>query len=307
MHILLTGGAGFVGSHVAEQLLTHGHQVTVVDDLSTGRRGNLPDGVALHPCSLLDADLAALCTGCDAVIHAAAQTSVAAAVQEPAGDALTNVVGTVRTVTAAMQSGVHRFLFISSAAIYGAADNPPLDEARPAAPTSPYGLSKLAGELYVRLLAEASGMEWVILRLANVYGPRQSATGEAGVVARWTAALAAGEPIHLHGDGGQTRDFIYVGDVAKAAALAVESPGASGRTLNIGTGCQTAVRELLASLEELTGRQAQVSHEPPRPGDIYHSALDPSVARQALGWAPHTPLREGLARTVAWAASGSGR
>lgn len=307
MQILLTGGAGFIGSHIAERLLDRGHGVRVVDDLSAGRAANLPAGVAFHQASVLDAHLPALCQGCDAVVHAAAQTAVSASVQDPARDALLNAIGTIRALSAARAAGARRFVFLSSAAVYGTAGTPPILESQPPAPSSPYGLSKWAGERYVALLAGDAQMDWCILRLANVYGPRQSSTGEAGVVARWCAALADGTPIDLFGDGGQTRDFVYVGDVAAAVARAVESDQASGRTLHISTGLGVPLRQLLGLLEELSGRAAQVRLGPPRPGDIYHSALDPGLVRQVLGWEAVTPLREGLAETLLWAHKQSGR
>jgi UDP-glucose 4-epimerase len=304
MRILVTGGAGFIGSHVAERLLCAGHEVIVADDLSTGAPGNLPCGVDLHRLSLLDGDLAAVCAGADAVVHAAAQTSVAASVQDPAGDAATNILGTVRLLEAAGRAGAGRFLFISSAAVYGQGAEPPVTEACPLLPSSPYGLSKLVGERYVRLLCELSGMDWAILRLANVYGPRQSAAGEAGVIARWCAALAGGRPALLQGDGSQTRDFIYVADVADAVALAVAAPGAAGRVLNIGTEMETPIRAVLGCLQQLLGREGEPLRVPLRSGDIARSALATGAAREALGWVPATPLAEGLARTAAWAAAG---
>lgn len=298
MRILVTGGAGFIGSHVAECLLSRGHSVIVVDDLSTGEVQNLPAGATLHRLSICSDVLDTALAETDAVVHAAAQTSVAASVSDPVADAATNIMGTVRLLTAAARAGVRRFLFLSSAAVYGSNCPLPAVETAAVAPESPYGLSKLAGELYVKLLAGHAGMEWVILRLANVYGPRQSARGEAGVIARWSAALAAGNPVVLHGDGSQTRDFVYVADVARAVALALETPGAAGACLNVGTGRETALRQVLAALLD---QGMQPLSGPPRPGDVARSVLDIQSARTTLGWEPQTPLETGLAETAAWA------
>lgn len=300
MRTLVTGGAGFIGSHTVAALLARGHDVTVADDLSTGRAGHVPPGAALHQVSILDREFAAVCRGADAVIHAAAQTSVAASGRDPAADATVNILGTIRAVQAAAEGGARRFIYLSSAAVYGGATAPPVTEAAPAAPASPYGLSKLVGEWYTRQLAGAAGLEWVILRLANVYGPRQSPAGEAGVVARWAAALTDGAPLLLHGDGCQTRDFVYAGDVALAAAAATEAPGAPGQIFNVGTGCETPIHDLLAALEGLTGTQAAVRRQEPPPGDLRRSALDAGRLRAALGWAPRTSLDEGLRLTVDW-------
>ncbi|HWI53963.1 MAG TPA: NAD-dependent epimerase/dehydratase family protein [Symbiobacteriaceae bacterium] len=307
MRTLVTGGAGFIGSHIAQELLARQHEVIVIDDLSAGRRANLDPTVDLRLGSVLEPDLTRHCRDVDAVVHAAAQTSVANSTADPGADALTNIIGTIRTVCAAAAGGAGRFIYLSSAAVYSDEAAPPLREDSPTVPSSPYGLSKLAGEWYVRQLAGAAGMDWVILRLANVYGPRQSPAGEAGVVARWTAALLSGAPVALHGDGGQTRDFIYVGDVARAVAAALETRTASGQIFNVGTGSEFAIRDLLQMLQGLTGAQAALSREPSRPGDIRRSALQTARIRQALPWQPQTPLRDGLTATLTWMRTGTGR
>lgn len=298
--MLVTGGAGFIGSYIVEQLVAAGHQVTVVDDLSAGP-GHSHPGASYRVESVLDTTFPETCRGMDTVIHAAAQTSVSYSVRNPAADAVTNVIGTVKALEAAATGGVRRFVFLSSAAVYGDSAVPPTAEDHPADPVSPYGLSKLVGERYVRLLAEQAGMEWVVLRLANVYGPRQNPAGEAGVVAKWVSALAAGEPITLYGDGGQSRDFVYAGDVAGAVVqAATRTPLACG-IYNVGTGSETTLTELLATLSSLTGKAAPVQRAPARSGDLERSALDSSSARCALGWAALTPLADGLAATLAWA------
>lgn len=299
MHTLVTGGVGFIGSHVVEELLRRGHQVTVIDDLSGGGPHYLPEGGRFHRLSVLDAPMAQLCEGIDAVVHAAAQTSVAASVNDPLGDARTNIAGTIRMACSAARSGVRRFVYLSSAAVYAPNGTPPFREEQPIAPASPYGLSKWAGEAYVRLLGSLWGFEWAVLRLANVYGPRQSTQGEAGVVARWTDAILKGKPIVIHGDGAQSRDFIFVGDVAQAVARALERPLEAGCTLNIGTGVGRPIRDLLPILESLTGRVPLVTHESARLGDIRHSALENRLAQQLLGWRPEVNLEDGLAQTIA--------
>ena len=300
MRILVTGGAGFIGSHIVDRLLEAGHRVTVVDDLSTGQREQVSPAADFHAISVFDPACAALCRGAEAVIHAAAQTSVADSTNNPERDALLNVLGTIRMLDLARKARVQRFVYLSSAAVYGPRASPPITEEQPPAPASPYGLSKWVGEEYVRLLAGEAGMAWVILRLANVYGPRQQAAGEAGVIARWAAGLTAGQPILLQGDGSQTRDFIYVGDVAAAAVAAVEQPALSGCTLNIGTGRESAIGEVLRSLESLTGRRADLVQGAPRQRDIPRSVLKTDRARQLLAWEAATPLHDGLAKTVAW-------
>lgn len=300
MRVLVTGGAGFIGSHIVDRLTARGHQVTVVDNLSTGRTSNLNPDLPVHPVSIADPGFAELCTGMDALVHAAAQTSVAVSVTNPGGDATTNVLGTIHAVQAAVKAKVGRVVYLSSAAVYGVPLSVPVPESQPPCPLSPYGLSKLGGELYLRLLAEPAGIAWTTLRLANVYGPRQSVHGEAGVIARWCHALIRGEPIILEGDGKQTRDFVYVKDVAEAVSRAIEAPGNSHHTLNISTGAETPLTDLLTLLESAMGRTAKVEHRPPRPGDIRRSVLVNSAALMAIGWRPDYSLRQGLAETVAW-------
>lgn len=302
MRILVTGGGGFIGSHIAGHLVARGHDVTVADNLSTGRREQVPAETAFHGVSVLDPEFVPLCRDMDAVVHTAAQISVASSWQDPVADAVANIIGTIRTLQAALAGGVRRFAYLSSAAVYASEGGRAIAEEHPLAPLSPYGISKLTGERYVRRLCERDGADWLIFRLANVYGPRQNAEGEAGVVARWTAAMAAGQAVILQGDGGQTRDFIYVGDVAEAVALGLEQPGCARTVFNVGTGRATSLRELLTCLEAAAGVRAKVVSAPPRPGDIRHSRLDVTKARQVLGWEASTPLEDGLRATVAWQA-----
>lgn len=299
LRVLVTGGAGFIGSHIVDLLVGRGHRVTVVDDLSAGGPRHWRGEADYHLMSILDRSLAELCEGVDVVVHAAAQTSVPASLHDPVHDALTNISGTAQVMQSAALGGARRIIYLSSAAVYATEGSPPFSETQPVAPTSPYGLSKWAGEAYVRLLGDLSGVEWTILRLANVYGPRQSLAGEAGVIARWVRAVVAEEPVRMHGDGRQTRDFVYVGDVAEAVVSAMQTPLSCGCTLNVSTGTGLALCDLLLLLEEITARKAAVVVEPSRLGDIRHSSLDNRLAQQVLGWRPRTDLRDGLAQTVA--------
>lgn len=300
---VVTGGAGFIGSHVVEALVAEGWQVGVVDDLSSGRPGNLPDEVELIRADVRSPEAARFITRFRprAVAHLAAQVSVARSTADPAGDADVNVLGTVAVALACRGSGVQRLVFASSAAVYGTPAYLPLDEAHPTRPISPYGVSKLAAEHYVRVLAEAAGMSWVALRYANVYGPRQDAQGEAGVVAVFAGLLAAGgEALPVHGDGQQTRDFVYVGDVAEATVRAMSLEAAGGRVFNVGTGRATSVLELASALWTVAGRPgpAALALQAPRPGDIRHSRLDVRQASEVLGWRASVALEEGLRRTL---------
>jgi len=294
---LVTGGAGFIGSHLVDALLERGDRVTVLDDLSTGRWENLAGalnrGARFHPASVTDA--AAVDRVCadarpDLVLHLAAQIDVRHAVADPARDATVNVIGTVTVLDAALRHNVGRVVLASTGgAIYGDADDVPTPETAPPRPASPYAASKAAAETYMELYWQLHGLSTFTLRLANVYGPRQ-AGGEAGVIAIFCTRAAAGEPVTIYGDGGQTRDFIYVGDVVDAFLRAADHEGV-GRC-NIATGSETSV---LALARELGVR---TRFEPDRPGEVRRSCLDPAVAAQQLGWRPATTLQEGLRRTL---------
>ncbi|BDG62440.1 UDP-glucose 4-epimerase [Caldinitratiruptor microaerophilus] len=303
--MLVTGGAGFIGSHVVEALVGAGHRVEVLDDLSTGDLRHLPAGVPLHRADVASPEAAALVEALrpDAVLHLAAQVSAAASVRDPVADLRANALGTLNVLEACRRAGVRRFVYASSAAVYGQPERLPLSEDAPLRPLRPYGASKLAGEVYVRLYGDLYGLDFVILRFANVYGPRQAVTGEGAVVPAFATAMLAGTggrgpgPV-VHGDGRQTRDFVHVRDVARAHLLALWA--GSGAILNLATGRAVTVLDLWRRIAALTGWDRPPVFGPPRPGDIPHSVLDPSRARQALGWEPATGLDEGLRETVAY-------
>jgi UDP-glucose 4-epimerase len=302
MRVLVTGGAGFIGSHVVDRLLAAGHAVDVVDNLSTGRRAQVNPAARLHVCDLrsraLDGAFAAARP--EAVVHVAAQAAVSRSVADPLFDASVNVLGTLAVLEAARRARVGRAVFTSSGgAGYGDTDVLPTPEEHPARPASPYGVAKLAGELYLGCWAGLTGGRALSFRLANVYGPRQDPRGEAGVVAIFAARLVAGQECVVNGDGEQTRDYVYVEDVADAVARGIAYPDVSG-VLNIGTGVATSVNELHRRLGRIAGGARAPRHGPARPGEQRRSVLDATRAKTQLGWTAATPLDEGLQRTVAW-------
>jgi UDP-glucose 4-epimerase len=303
--IAVTGGAGFIGSHVVAALVEAGHPVLVIDDLSTGRMANLASlGGAVE---LLEADVADPAVsralrafGVSVVCHLAAAIDVRASVADPATDALRNVVGTVAVLQASVEAGVGKVVFASSGgSIYGSATPPPVPETAPIAPESPYAASKAAAELWFAMFRRLHGLRWTALAMANVYGPRQDPAGEAGVISWFAARLLAGEPTTIYGDGSQTRDFVYAADAA-AAFRAACGPVADDRRVNIGSGVETSVRRLHTMMAELCGAPDQPGTAPPRAGELHRSALDAALARQLLGWSPAVGLAEGLAETVDW-------
>jgi UDP-glucose 4-epimerase len=306
MKCLVTGGAGFIGSNLVDALLARGDEVTVVDDLSTGRRENLEAALAagaeLAELDIRDAGaLSALAAERQpqTVFHLAAQIDVRRSVADPAFDAAVNVGGTANVLEAARAAGTHRVVFVSTGgAIYGEGEGQqlPLDESAPIAPLAPYGQSKHAGEGYLALYERLYGISGVALRLGNVYGPRQDPLGEAGVIAIFCGALRTGARPTIYGDGTQTRDYIYVGDVV-AAALAAADSEATG-PLNVGTGRETTVLELVEALGGLDGAGFEPQFAPPRTGEVQRIALDAGRAERELGWRPQIDLSEGLRLTL---------
>ncbi|HEX5405437.1 MAG TPA: NAD-dependent epimerase/dehydratase family protein [Pseudonocardiaceae bacterium] len=300
MRILVTGGAGFIGSTLVDLLLARGHDVHVVDDLSRG--SNLAEAGAstLHRLDINDPALVDVCAEVapEVICHLAAQIDVRHSVTDPANDARQNVLGTINVAEAARKAGTRKIVFASSGgSIYGTPDNLPVGEDTPVNPLSPYAVSKVSGELYLNAFRQLYGLECTILALANVYGPRQDPHGEAGVIAIFARALLAGEPTRIFGDGGNTRDYVYVGDVA-AAFLAATGPAGNGRRYNIGTGVQTSDRELHRLVAAAAGRPDQPEPAPGRLGDLRASALDASRAAAELGWTAQVPVAEGVRRTV---------
>ena len=301
---LVTGGAGFIGSHVVDALAARGDAIRVVDDLSTGRRENL----SAHPgIELIEADLGErqvaehAVADIDCVIHLAAIPSVPRSVREPRRSHRANVEATHELLLAARDAGVRRVVLASSSSVYGESERLPKHEGMRPAPLSPYALHKLIGEQYAALFSGLYGLETVALRFFNVFGPRQSPQSQySGVISLFTAALLAGRAPTIHGDGEQTRDFTYVADVARGVLQACAAPAASGRAVNIARGGRMSVNELCAALQRATGVTVAARYAEPRPGDVRHSQADISLARDLLGFAPAVPVEEGLGRTVDW-------
>jgi UDP-glucose 4-epimerase len=303
MRTLVTGGAGFIGSTLVDRLLRDGHEVVVVDDLRRGSRKNLAgalDSVKLVELDVTSPELTDVVAEAapEVVFHLAAQIDVRLSVADPLFDVHSNVVGTVNLAEAARKAGVRKVLFASSGgSIYGTPDQLPVGESTPINPMSPYAASKVAGEVYLNTYRQLYGMECTHLALANVYGPRQDPHGEAGVIAIFAGRLLAGEPTKVFGDGGNTRDYVFVEDVV-AAFVAASGEQGGGRRFNIGTGEQTSDRELHTLVAKAAGAADAPEFAPARLGDLRASALDASAARAELGWLPEVDIAEGVRRTV---------
>jgi UDP-glucose 4-epimerase len=304
MRTVVTGGAGFIGSNVVDALLERGDEVTVIDDLSTGRRENLDQALA-NGARLVEADIRDAVAVRDivadaspeAIFHLAAQIDVRKSVSDPGHDARINVEGTINMLAAAQAAGVRRFVNTSSGgAIYGEAQEIPAPESHPVAPEAPYGLSKFCAEQYCEIFRRTYDSSTVSLRYGNVYGPRQDPLGEAGVIAIFCGKLVDGGQPVVFGDGLQTRDYVYVGDVV-AANLAAAGSDAVG-PFNIGTGVESSVLDIVAALAPLADRPFEPQHEPERLGEVRHIALDTSRARAELGWESRVGLADGLRTTL---------
>ncbi|PYP07250.1 MAG: UDP-glucose 4-epimerase [Gemmatimonadetes bacterium] len=304
--VLVTGGAGFIGSHVVDAYLAAGDDVTVLDDLSTGKREQVPPGARLVQADVRSpAARELLATGDFTLLnHHAAQMDVRRSVADPLFDAEVNVLGFLNLLEGARLGGVQRVVFASSGGtVYGETARLPLVESAPKLPASPYGTAKLASEYYLATFSQLYGLETVALRYSNVYGPRQNPHGEAGVVAIFAHRVLAGQPLTVFGDGGQTRDMVFVQDVVEAnlAASQVALPsadGVDGRAFNIGTGIETSVNDLAATLVTIGGRRVEIRHAAERPGELRRNALAVDKAAQGLGWRARVPVGDGLRRTL---------
>lgn len=311
--VLVTGGAGFIGSHVADAYVARGDQVWVLDDLSSGRRANVHPEARFVEMDVGDPQVRNLFREVrfDLVNLHAAQIDVRVSVADPMLDARVNLIGLLNVLESALEVGTSRVVFVSSGGVvYGEPEEIPTPEHAPKLPLSPYGVTKLGGEYYLNYYRRVRGLEYVALRYSNVYGPRQDPHGEAGVVAIFSTRLLDGEPLTVFGDGEQTRDYVFVKDVVSANLLVSdlelgEGPGLDARAFNVGTGEGTSVNGLADALERVTGRAHGRAHRPARPGEVLQSTLD-STRLQALGWRPAHSLDEGLRQTYAHIAAQRG-
>ena len=305
MHYLVTGGAGFIGSNTVDELVRRGHGVTVLDDLSAGKEVNLEkvrQQITFIRGSITDREaVEKACRGADYVLHLAARTSVPRSVKQPLETNQINVDGTLNVLVAARDAGVRRVVFASSSSIYGDTPTLPKHEGMPPAPISPYGVTKLVGELYGRVFHRTYGLDFVALRYFNVFGPRQDpGSPYSGVLSLFIAAMRNGGEPNVFGDGEQSRDFTFVQNVVTANIQACETPGIGGRAFNLGTGGRYTLNYTLQLLEGFAGRPAKAKHGPPREGDIHDSQADISLAAQSFGYKPQVDFEEGLRNTWDW-------
>lgn len=300
MKVLITGGAGFIGSHVVDRFVRLGASVAVVDDLSTGSREFVHSKARFFEMNLADPGLARVFQEerPDVVIHHAAEVSVQASVQDPVGNAAANILGTLHVLECCRRSGVRKIVYASSCAVYGDPQQVLIPEDHPVQPLSAYGVSKLTPEFYLRVYHHAYQIQYVALRYANVYGPRQRIAGEGAVVPSFITRMLANQGPMIYGDGMQTRDFISVRDVAEANVRAVDADGCG--VFNISSGLSTSIQSLYEQLKAEIGCDIPAEYLPPRPGDILHSRLDHRLAMRTLGWRPAYGLQQGLRETVAY-------
>lgn len=302
MKILVTGGAGFIGSHVVDLYLEQGHEVVIVDDLSTGRAVNLNPRATFYQLDIRSPEVRAVFEAerPDVVNHHAAQMDVRRSVAQPQFDADVNILGSLNLIEASRSYGVRRFLYVSTGgAVYGEPEYLPCDEVHPVNPVCQYGVSKHTVEHYLLLYRLLYGLEYVVLRYPNVYGPRQDPRGEAGVVAIFTGQMLTNQQIVINGDGEQQRDFVYVGDCAHANLLALQLENSSG-IYNLGSGRGTSVNEIFSALKEITGYPSDAGHGPPKLGETRRIWLAAGKAQAEMGWRPRVGLRDGLESTVAF-------
>jgi nucleoside-diphosphate-sugar epimerase len=305
MRYLVTGGAGFIGSNLVDELVRRGHMVTVLDDLSSGKESNLAgvrDKIELRIGNVTDmAAVQPACRGADYAIHLAARTSVPRSVEDPLDTNRANIDGTLNVLVAARDAKVRRFVYAASSSAYGETPTLPKVETMQPNPISPYGVTKYVGELYAQVFGRVYGLENASLRYFNVFGPRQDPTSQySGVLSRFMLAAIEGRPLVIFGDGEQSRDFTYVENIVDETLRACEAGEASGQVFNAGTGVRITLNEVVRQLEKVTGKKIQAKYEPPRSGDILHSQADISLARKVLGYEPRVRFEEGLKRTWEW-------
>ncbi|MGH9689497.1 MAG: SDR family oxidoreductase [Candidatus Acidiferrales bacterium] len=305
MRYLVTGGAGFIGSNIVDELVRRGHSVIVLDDLSTGKESNLSrvrDKVDFRAGSITDfPTLQSACNQADYVIHLAARTSVPKSVKDPLESNRVNIDGTLNVLVAARDAKVRRFVFAASSSAYGETPTLPKVETMQPEPISPYGVTKYVGELYAQVFGRVYALENASLRYFNVFGPRQDPTSQySGVLSRFMLAILQGEPPIVYGDGEQSRDFTYIDNVVDATLRACEASDASGKVFNGGTGARITLNQVLKLLEKITGKKIQAKYDPPRAGDIRDSQADISLARRTLGYEPSVHFEEGLKHTWDW-------
>jgi UDP-glucose 4-epimerase len=298
---LVTGGAGFIGSHLAERLLAEGHSVRILDDLSTGKRENVPAGAELVVGDVRNSPLVdEVARGCDVIFHEAAIVSVPASIEDPQRSHDVNIQGSLNVLLAARRQKVRRVVFACSAAVYGEEPTLPKREDMITTPIAPYGIEKMTGEHYVLSWPRLYGVEGVALRYFNVFGPRQDPRSPySGVISIFVDRAMSGREVTIYGDGEQSRDFVFVDDVVSANILAATVSEASGRAFNVGRGERTSLNALLGTVAKIVGREISAKHEPARDGDIRHSVADISRAREMLGYAPSVSVEEGLRRLIA--------
>lgn len=305
MRYLVTGGAGFIGSNMVDELLRRGQSVVVLDDLSTGKEENLAGvrtEIDLRIGSITDlAAVQSACAGVDYVIHLAARTSVPKSVKDPLETNRVNIDGTLNVLVAARDAKVRRLVYAASSSAYGETPTLPKTEAMQPEPISPYGVTKFVGELYAQVFGRVYGLENASVRYFNVFGPRQDPTSQySGVLSRFMLAILRDEPLVIYGDGEQSRDFTYIDNVVDETLRACEAAGASGKVFNGGTGARITLNEVAKLLEKITGKKIQTKYDPPRAGDIRDSQADISLARRVLAYEPRVLFEEGLKRTWEW-------
>jgi UDP-glucose 4-epimerase len=300
MNILVTGGAGFIGSHLTDRLIARGHDVSILDNLSTGKKSNINPRAHFYEMDIADSSISHVFEKHNPALlfHLAAQIDVRKSVSEPLFDARSNIMGTINLLTNSILYGVRKFVFSSSGGvIYGDTPKPATEDTRPN-PMSPYGVAKLAGEGYIRCFGEWNELDFSILRYANVYGPRQDPTGEAGVVSIFIGQIANGEKSILFGDGKLERDYIFIDDVIQANIACIEK--GSGGTYNIGTGAATTVESLYEKISEVINKQNEKAYMPKRAGELDRNVLNIKKAARELNWKPTVDLKDGLLRTYEW-------